>query len=92
MITAKHHEHLLETIKGFSELELDAFMEDLSEHVSKNKMQHLIDKHAEPSDDAVAELIDAELENQDLERKNRKLELQLKDEREKIETIKKLLQ
>lgn len=72
MITVKQQEKLIDRIKGLSELELDGFLEELSSHIRKNNLIHLIDSNFNLNDHA-AELEDLERDYRDLETEKDKL-------------------
>jgi hypothetical protein len=44
MITVKQQSKFMDRIKAMSELELASFLEELFEHLDKNKMMHLVIK------------------------------------------------
>lgn len=88
MITAKHHEHLIETINGLSELEMDELLRGISEVLYRNKMEHLIDNHFEVGDEISGELYEVKEERDNLERQVEQLEADLSRYKKIIMNIK----
>lgn len=60
-------ERLIDQIKGLSELDLDQLLREISQHLYKNKLEHLID-NAFQIEDYTAQIEELEDEVRDLER------------------------
>lgn len=78
MITVKQQSKLMERIKSLSELELDSFFKELSEHLRKSEYSHLIDRHFE-NPDLQGKINDLEENRDELEKENEEAEEKLSD-------------
>jgi phage shock protein A len=81
-------ELLLIQIQSLTELELDDFLQGIGQHLSKNNLEHLIDRafDMEGNQDRIDELED---ENELLESKVEELEKQIAELEKSITTLKK---
>lgn len=64
MLTVKQHERLIDKISSLSEIELDALLKDIIDHLRRNNLNHLIQSACDVDDlEATIDDLSNELQN-----------------------------